>query len=120
MSKQIPSYTEDPKDPRLEDFWYNSTEAVYKYFDGISLRSFVTLDVLDAVLTHIEKIVGKNVGLDQDGNFPTLEGSNYLKTATNIRESLLLLDAQLKKIQETVNNHSDKLKSFDSFGPLPR
>jgi hypothetical protein len=119
MPKQIPSYPEDPKDPKEEDFWYNSTEAFYKYFDGISLRSFVTLDVLDAVLIHIEQIVAKNVGLDKDGNFPAFERTNYLNNATNIREALLIIDFQLKKLNDVGSSNSDQLRSFNSFGPLP-
>ena len=87
--------SEDPASPAVGQMWYNTTENVYKGYDGTAIISFASGGNTGILQTEIDTIES-GAGLGTDGSYTAPAGNNYLGSATNINQATGLLDAQIK------------------------
>ena len=85
----------DPSTPGVGQLWFNSQEVALKYFDGASIKKIATGGDANAILAELDNVESA-IGLNADGSYSALAGSNYLSGSTTVRDSLAALDAALR------------------------
>lgn len=91
----------DPVTPLVGQVWYNSTEGMYKGFDGTTVISFASGGNTDTILAEVDAIETA-VGLNSDGTYTKTVGSNYIDGAANVKQAAVLLDAQVKTNSDSI------------------
>lgn len=85
----------DPATPSVGQIWYNTTEGIFKGWDGTTVTVFATGGNTDVLLSEIDAIE-LSVGLNEDGSFIPYTGTSYLNAATTVVGATVLLDTQVK------------------------
>jgi len=85
----------DPASPAVGQMWYNTTENVYKGYNGTDIVTFASGGNTELLQTEIDTIEA-SAGLGTNGSYTAPAGSNYLASATNLNNADSLLDTQIK------------------------
>jgi len=92
---RIENLASDPGTPTTGQIWFNTTEGVYKGYDGTSIITFsIGGDV--APLQSEVNAIETGAGLNTDGTYTAPVGTNYLGSATSLKNADVLLDTQVK------------------------
>lgn len=86
--------------------WYNTTDGVYRGYDGTSVVTFASAAALAAVIS--------GTGLESDGSYEADATSNYLASATSLYDADQRLDTALKALSDVV----DAIEPGGDIGPL--
>lgn len=92
--------------PAAGQIWYNTTLGAWRAFDGTTVKTISTggdTAALEALLNAA--ITG--AGLETDGTYAADDTTNYIKTATSLKDADKKLDAQLKVIADLVAEGGD-------------
>lgn len=91
----------DPASPSVGQIWYNTTDGVYRGFDGTITVTFASGGNTETILTEVNAIeVG--AGLETDGTYAAHTTSNYINGAATLKAADLLLDSQIKTVADSV------------------
>lgn len=85
----------DPASPAVGQMWYNTTENVYKGYNGTDIVTFASGGNTELLQTEIDTVEA-SAGLGTNGSYTAPAGSNYLTSATNLNNADSLLDTQIK------------------------
>jgi hypothetical protein len=91
---RIDNLAQDPASPSIGQVWLNTTDGVYRGFDGTSILTFATKGALTAFQTEIDAIE-TGAGLATDGSYVVPTGTNYLNASSSLADATLKLDAQI-------------------------
>lgn len=92
---RIENLVEDPASPYAGQIWFNTTDSVYRNYDGTLVHTFAVGGNTAALQTEIDT-AETSVGLNADGTLTAPVGSNYLGSITTIKGGLVALDTQIK------------------------
>lgn len=111
----------DPVPVSAGRVWFNSTDKVFKQstLDGVGavvVRSFATVEALNAAIAAEESArqaadaaiqseldaTQAGAGLGTDGAYTAPVGSNYLGSATSLKNADTLLDTQIKTVADNL------------------
>lgn len=92
---------EDPVSPIVGQIWYNSTDGVYRGFDGTTVITFPSAADLGTMQTEINAIE-TGAGLGTDGTYSANATSTYLSAATSLFDADQKLDVALKALADDV------------------
>lgn len=126
----------DPSVTQPGRLWFNTTDKVFKYSsldqigtlvintisDTAALASFESLltsesdertQAIAAIQAEINAIEAAT-GLEADGTFAALTGSNFLASATSLKDAALALDAALKATETAVATEASTRAAADT------
>jgi len=89
----------DPVAPLDGQLWYNTTDNVYRGFDGTVVMTFASGGNTALIQTELDNTRAA-AGLDSDGTLAAFSGSNYLVSSESLRAALVALDTQLKSASD--------------------
>lgn len=92
---RIDNLASDPGSPSVGQMWYNTTDAVYRGYNGTTVVTFASGGNTALLQTEIDTIES-SVGLNADGNYVVPGGSNYLGSTSTVMNALTALDTQAK------------------------
>ena len=75
--------------------WYNTTDGVYRGYDGTTVITFSDASALAAAIA--------GAGLQEDGSYLADEEANYIDEATSLFDADQRLDAALKALEQRVD-----------------
>jgi hypothetical protein len=96
---RVENMASDPGTPSVGQIWYNTTEGVYKGYDGTTINTFASGGNTETLAGEIDAIEA-GAGLNSDGTFTAPVGSNYLSGATTLKGATALLDTQIKTVAD--------------------
>lgn len=85
----------DPVAPMDGQLWFNTTDNVYRGFDGTAVMTFASGGNTALIQTELDN-TQTAAGLNSDGTLAAFNGSNYLVASASLRAALVALDTQLK------------------------
>lgn len=91
----------DPITPAESQVWYNSTEKALKFYDGTAVQVLAIGGNTAQLQGEIDAIEAA-AGLNSDGSFTAPAGTNYLGSATTLKQLSVLLDTQVKANADAV------------------
>lgn len=115
LNARVENVAVDPVSPQKGQVWYNTTDDVYRGFNGTSIISFAT-GGSTAVLAQEIDAIEQAVGLGEDGSFTAPSGTNYLGSATSVLNLSVLLDAQAKANADAVA--AEALRATNAEGTI--
>lgn len=92
----------DPAAPIVGQVWYNTTDGVYRGFDGTTVIEFSSAADLGELRALVETGFD-GAGLGEDGVYSAPADSNYLSAATSLHNADTLLDSQVKALSEAID-----------------
>lgn len=92
---RIENLAADPSTPQAGQIWYNTTDSVFRGFNGSTVITFATGGSTAILLQEIDAIETA-VGLNSDGTYTAPAGSNYLGSTTTVLGAASALDAAIK------------------------
>src|SRR5690606_18883459 len=112
----------DPGSPVEGQFWYNSTQHVFRYYDGSDTHSIFELSAAD-VLALLVTVDGSGSGLDAD-LLDGQHGSYYLDranhTGTQAQSTITDLVADLAaKIDDSEKGAANGVAELDANAKVP-
>ena len=87
----------DPPAPSVGQIWYNTTNGVYKGWDGTAISTFSSGGNTDMLLSELDA-VELSVGLDPAGALVPYSGTAYLNSATSLKGATVLLDSAVSSL----------------------
>jgi hypothetical protein len=112
-SLRIENLASDPSSPIVGQFWYNTTDGVYRGYDGTTVITFASGGNTALIVTELNS-VETSVGLNSDGTFISFSGTNYIDAATSIANGEVLLDSAIKTVADnlaTANSTASTLQT---------
>jgi hypothetical protein len=126
----------DPSVTQPGRLWFNTTDKVFKY-SGLDTNGDITINVIgdssalatfqatltsetDARTQAIAAIqaelnaVETATGLEANGTFAAITGSNFIDSASNLKEAALALDAALKATETAVATEANTRAAADT------
>lgn len=85
----------DPDQPAAGMLWYNTTDGVYRGYDGTTVVTFASAAALAAFAT--------GAGLEPNGTYSADATTNYLQEATSLKDADKRLDTALKALSDVVD-----------------
>ncbi len=92
---RVENVATDPVTPTAGQIWYNTTDGVYRGFDGTVVTTFASGGNTESLLAEINAIETA-AGLNSDGTLPSLAGTNYATASASLFAALVALDTQAK------------------------
>lgn len=92
---RIENLAADPSSPAVGQMWYNTTDGVYRGYDGTDVITFASGGNTVVLQQEIDQIEA-SAGLNTDGTYTAPSGTNYLGSATTLKGADVLLDTQIK------------------------
>lgn len=89
----------DPVSPLDGQLWYNTTDNVYRGFDGTVVMTFASGGNTALIQTELDNTQAA-AGFNADGTLTAFSGSNYLVSSESLRAALVALDTQLKSASD--------------------
>ncbi len=89
----------DPVSPLDGQLWYNTTDNVYRGFDGTVVMTFASGGNTALIQTELDN-TQTAAGFNADGTLTAFSGSNYLVSSESLRAALVALDTQLKSASD--------------------
>ena len=89
----------DPVSPLDGQLWYNTTDNVYRGFDGTVVMTFASGGNTALIQTELDN-TQTAAGFNADGTLTAFSGSNYLVSSETLRAALVALDTQLKSASD--------------------
>lgn len=89
----------DPVSPLDGQLWYNTTDNVYRGFDGTVVMTFASGGNTALIQTELDS-TQTAAGFNADGTLTAFSGSNYLVSSESLRAALVALDTQLKSASD--------------------
>ena len=89
----------DPVSPLDGQLWYNTTDNVYRGFDGAVVLTFASGGNTALIQTELDN-TQTAAGFNADGTLTAFSGSNYLVSSETLRAALVALDTQLKSASD--------------------
>ena len=89
----------DPVSPLDGQLWYNTTDNVYRGFDGTVVLTFASGGNTALIQTELDN-TQTAAGFNADGTLTAFSGSNYLVSSETLRAALVALDTQLKSASD--------------------
>jgi hypothetical protein len=100
LDNDVDVFAADPVAPTAGQFWFNSTDQVFRGFNGISVVTVTTGSNLENIQTELDNVEAA-VGLNTDGTFQPPLNTTYLDSATTVMDAAVKLDTALTT--ETTN-----------------
>lgn len=97
----------DPVSPFSGQVWFNTTDGVFKGYDGTTTISFATGGNTTSITSEINAIE-TGAGLNSDGTFTAPTGTNYLGSITTLKDGLVALDTQVKTNADAITTLQDR------------
>lgn len=91
----------DPVAPGAGTIWYNTTDGVYRGFDGTIVTTFATGGNTALILAKLDQTISSE-GLNADGTLPSLAGTTYLTASPTLFAALVALDTQAKSSADAI------------------
>lgn len=110
---RIENLAADPVTPAVGQMWYNTTDGVYRGYDGSNVITFASggnTVVLQGEIDQIES----SAGLGTDGTYSAPVGSNYLSGATTLKSADVLLDTQIKANADAISSAQSDLTALQA------
>lgn len=101
-SLRVENLATDPVSPAAGQLWYNTTDGVYRGFDGTTVTTFASGGNTGTLQAEIDAIEA-GAGLETTGAYVAPVGSNYLGTATTLKGADVLLDTQVKSNSDAIS-----------------
>lgn len=98
---RVENLATDPVAPASGQVWYNTTDGVYRGFDGTAVVTFASGGNTQLILDEINAVEAA-AGLNADGTFAAHTDTNYINGATNLKAADKLLDTQVKTVSDAV------------------
>lgn len=98
---RVENLAADPASPMVGQVWYNSTEGMYKGYDGTTIITFASGGNTDTILAEVDAVEAA-VGLNNDGTFSQHTDTNYINGATSLKQADKLLDSQVKANSDAI------------------
>lgn len=98
---RVQNLAADPASPSVGQVWYNTTDGVYRGFDGTETITFASGGNTQIIVDEVDAIETA-VGLNADGTFAQHTGTNYINGATTLKQADELLDAQVKTNSDAI------------------
>lgn len=92
---RVENLATDPATPASGQMWYNTTDGVYRGYDGTTVVTFASGGNTQLILDEVNAIE-TSAGLNADGTYTAHADTNYINGATNLKAADKLLDAQVK------------------------
>ena len=96
---RIERLADDPVSPLDGQLWYNTTDNVYRGFDGTVVMTFASGGNTALIQTELDN-TQTAAGFNADGTLTAFSGSNYLVSSETLRAALVALDTQLKSASD--------------------
>ena len=96
---RIERLADDPVSPLDGQLWYNTTDNVYRGFDGTVVMTFASGGNTALIQTELDN-TQTAAGFNADGTLTAFSGSNYLVSSESLRAALVALDTQLKSASD--------------------
>lgn len=90
---RVENLATDPVAPFNGQIWYNTTDNVYKGYDGTNIFSFATGGNAAALQLEVDQ-VETSLGLGADGTLAPFTGVSYIAGATTLRGAVVTLAGQ--------------------------
>jgi hypothetical protein len=100
----------DPSTPAAGRVWFNSTDGMYRGYDGTEIVDLGRDELLQAEVDAIETAVGINT----DGTYTAPSGTNYIDAATSVRNEAALLDAQAKANADAIASNDTDIANLQT------
>lgn len=110
---RVENLAADPSTPSAGQIWYNTTDGVYRGFDGTSVHTFAVGGNTSLLQNEIDTIES-SAGLGTDGSYTAPGGNNYLSTADNLNEADSLLDAQIKVNSDAITTINGDISTINT------
>lgn len=94
---------QDPASPLVGQLWYNSTDGVYRGFDGTTVIDMASAGDLTSLIEKLDTAID-GAGLSETGEYVAHEASNYLGDATSLHNADLLLDAAIRQVAQDLES----------------
>lgn len=101
QNARVENLATDPGSPAVGQIWYNTTDLVYRGYNGTAVITFATGGSTAALQTEIDAIETA-VGLNTDGTLAAFTGTNYLNAVSTIKAGLVALDTATKAAADAV------------------
>ena len=96
---RIERLADDPVSPLDGQLWYNTTDNVYRGFDGTVVMTFASGGNTALIQTELDN-TQTAAGFNADGTLTAFSDSNYLVSSETLRAALVALDTQLKSASD--------------------
>lgn len=117
---KLESVATDPVSPIVGQMWYNTTDGVYRGYDGTDVVTFANGGNTGDLQEEIDNIEF-SVGLNGDGTYDVPTGTNYLSSAESIRAGLIELDTvagnfatDLSNLQGNVGDIGNEITNIEN------
>lgn len=105
QSARVENLVADPVSPAAGQLWYNTTDLVYRGYNGTAVVDFASGGNTDAIQTEVDAIE-TGVGLNTDGTYLVPDGTNYLGATTTVVGGLVALDTQVKTNADDITTNA--------------
>lgn len=102
----------DPTSPYAGQIWFNTTDNVYRGFNGTTVVTLAT-GTDPSVLSTLSTIE-TSVGLNEDGTYTAPSGTNYIGNSTSVVDAIVELDTQIGSNAEQIQTLADEVASIQT------
>ncbi len=103
----------DPATPSVGQLWYNTTNSVYRGYDGTNVITFATGGNTATLQTEIDNIEA-GVGLAANGTYVQPTTTNYLNATTTVMGALTALDTQAKTNADAITSTNTTVSTLQT------